>query len=306
MIGAEQQTDSMGEEGPPSLEYIQAKDLFPPKELVSEDDNLQVPFPALQGEGVEYLGRADDAVIAISNYRLHIKFKDSVINVPLMLIESVESRDMFQLHIICKDSKVVRCHFSTFKQCQEWLKRLNRAIAHPGRLEDLFALAYHAWCLGSNTDDEDQHLHLCRPGDHVRQRLQMEVKRMGFDMQNAWRVSDINLKYKLCSSYPQKLLVPVWITDKELESVGSFRSSNRIPVVVYRHQRNGAVIARCSQPEISWWGWRNTEDEYLVTSIAKACLMDPGARFTCGAPACSQPRGEGPDSSDSDFGKDVI
>ncbi|XP_024288434.2 myotubularin-related protein 4 isoform X5 [Oncorhynchus tshawytscha] len=208
---------------------------------------------------------------------------------------------MFQLHIICKDSKVVRCHFSTFKQCQEWLKRLNRAVAHPGRLEDLFALAYHAWCLGGSADDEDQHLQLCRPGDHVRQRQEMEVRRMGFDMQNAWRVSDINLNYKLCSSYPQKLLVPVWITDKELESVGSFRSSKRIPVVVYRHQRNGAVIARCSQPEISWWGWRNTEDEYLVTSIAKACLMDPGARVTCGAAACSRPRGEGPDSSDGDF-----
>uniref|UniRef100_A0A8C7DLV7 phosphatidylinositol-3,5-bisphosphate 3-phosphatase n=1 Tax=Oncorhynchus kisutch TaxID=8019 RepID=A0A8C7DLV7_ONCKI len=251
--------------------------------------------------GVEYLGRADDTIIAISNYRLHIKFKDSIINVPLRLIENVESRDMFQLHIICKDSKVVRCHFSTFKQCQEWLKRLNRAVAHPGRLEDLFALAYHAWCLGGSADDEDQHLHLCRPGDHVRQRQEMEVRRMGFDMQNAWRVSDINLNYKLCSSYPQKLLVPVWITDKELESVGSFRSSKRIPVVVYRHQRNGAVIARCSQPEISWWGWRNTEDEYLVTSIAKACLMDPGARVTCGAAACSRPRGEGPDSSDGDF-----
>lgn len=39
----------------------------------------------LQGEGVEYLGHANDAVIAISNYRLHIKFKDSVINVSLAL-----------------------------------------------------------------------------------------------------------------------------------------------------------------------------------------------------------------------------
>ncbi|XP_051540794.1 myotubularin-related protein 4-like isoform X2 [Myxocyprinus asiaticus] len=283
-----------GEEGPPSLEYIQARDLFPQKELVKEHDSLQVPFPVLQGEWVEFLGRADDAIIAISNYRLHIKFKDSIINVPLRLIESVESREMFQLHIICKDSKVVRCHFSTFKQCEEWLKRLNRAIAHPARLEDLFALAYHAWCLGGNTDDEDQHLHLCRPGEHVRHRMEVELKRMGFDMQNAWRVSDINSNYKLCSSYPQKLLVPVWITDKELESVASFRSWKRIPVVVYRHQRNGAVIARCSQPEISWWGWRNTEDEYLVTSIAKACQLDPGPR-TC------RTRGEGPDSSDSDF-----
>jgi len=42
---------------------------------------LQVPFAVLQGEGVEYLGCADEAIIAISNYRLHIKFKDSVINV---------------------------------------------------------------------------------------------------------------------------------------------------------------------------------------------------------------------------------
>ncbi|KAJ8412390.1 hypothetical protein AAFF_G00127260 [Aldrovandia affinis] len=255
----------MGEEGPPSLEFIQAKDLFPQKELVKEEESLQVPFAVLQGEGVEYLGRADDAIIAISNYRLHIKFKDSIINtyprvddeisVPLRLIENVESRGMFQLHIVCKDSKVVRCHFSTFKQCEEWLKRLNRAIELPARLEDLFALAYHAWCLGGSADDEDHHVHLCRPGDHVSQRLEMEVLRMGYDMQNAWRVSDINSNYKLCSSYPQKLLVPVWITDKELESVASFRSWKRIPVVVYRHQRNGAVIARCSQPKGPRGGW---------------------------------------------------
>lgn len=224
----------MGEEGPPSLEYIQAKDLFPPKELIKEEESLQVPFTVLQGEGVEYLGHANDAVIAISNYRLHIKFKDSVINVPLRMMESVECRDMFQLHIVCKDSKVIRCHFSTFKQCQEWLKRLNRAIARPAKPEDLFAFAYHAWCLGVCVDEEDQHAHLCRPGDHVRYRFEMELVRMGFDLQNVWRVSDINNNYKLCSSYPQKLLVPVWITDKELENVASFRSWKRIPVVVYR------------------------------------------------------------------------
>lgn len=35
-----------GEEGPPSLEYIQAKDLFPHKELVKEEESLQV---SLQG-----------------------------------------------------------------------------------------------------------------------------------------------------------------------------------------------------------------------------------------------------------------
>ncbi|TRY57235.1 hypothetical protein DNTS_003306 [Danionella cerebrum] len=254
-----------GEEGPPSLEYIQARDLFPQKELLKEDEALQVPFPVLQGECVEFLGRADDAI-------------------PLRLIESVESREMFQLHIICKDSKVMRCGFSTLSQCEQWQKRLNRAIMHPSRLEELFALAYHAW-----SSDEEQHN--CRAGDHVLQRMELEVRRMGFDMQNAWRVSEINTNYKLCSSYPQKLLVPVWITDKELESVASFRSWKRIPVVVYRHQRNGAVLARCSQPEISWWGWRNSEDEYLVSSIARASHIDRGLRS----------KGEGAEPSDCDF-----
>ncbi|XP_051891329.1 myotubularin-related protein 4 isoform X1 [Pristis pectinata] len=299
-----------GEEGPPSLEYIQAKDLFPRKDLVKEEEDLQIPFPVLQGEGVEYLGRADDAIIAISNYRLHIKYQDSLINtflqgvdgdisVPVRLIEAIESRDMFQLHIVCKDSKVVRCHFSTFKQCQEWLKRLNKVIAHPTRLEDLFAFAYHAWCLGICADEEDQHVHLCHPGDHVCHRFEMEVERMRFDLQNVWRVSEVNCNYKLCASYPQKLLVPVWITDKELESVGTFRSWKRIPVVVYRHLRNGAVISRCSQPEISWWGWRNADDEYLVTSIAKACILDRGTKMN------GKGKNEGTDLSDAEFDSSI-
>ncbi|XP_072325497.1 phosphatidylinositol-3,5-bisphosphate 3-phosphatase MTMR4 isoform X4 [Scyliorhinus torazame] len=249
-----------GEEGTPSLEYIQAKDLFPRKELVKEEEDLQVP---------------------------------------VRLIEAVESRDMFQLHIVCKDSKVVRCHFSTFKQCQEWLKRLNKVIAHPTRLEDLFAFAYHAWCLGICADEEDQHVHLCRPGDHVCHRFEMEVERMRFDLQNVWRVSEVNTNYKLCASYPQKLLVPVWITDKELESVGTFRSWKRIPVVVYRHLRNGAVISRCSQPEISWWGWRNADDEYLVTSIAKACILDRGTKLS------GKSTNEGTFLSDTDFDSSI-
>lgn len=30
----------------------------------------------------------------------------------------------------------------------------------------------------------------------MRYRMEMEVKRMGFDTQNVWRVSDINSNYK--------------------------------------------------------------------------------------------------------------
>lgn len=54
---------------------------------------FQVPFTVLQGEGVEFLGRAADALIAISNYRLHIKFKDSVINVSTCLVLPLSSQN---------------------------------------------------------------------------------------------------------------------------------------------------------------------------------------------------------------------
>ncbi|XP_030438706.1 myotubularin-related protein 3 isoform X9 [Gopherus evgoodei] len=275
----------MDEETQHSLECIQANQIFPRKQLIREDENLQVPFLELHGESTEYVGRAEDAIIALSNYRLHIKFKESVVNtvcqsdaceisVPLQLIESVECRDIFQLHLTCKDCKVIRCQFSTFEQCQEWLKRLNNAIRPPSKIEDLFSFAYHAWCMEVYASEKEQHGDLCRPGEHVTSRFKNEVERMGFDMNNAWRISNINEKYKLCGSYPQELIVPAWITDKELESVASFRSWKRIPAVVYRHQCNGAVISRCGQPEVSWWGWRNADDEHLVQSVAKACASD--------------------------------
>nr|XP_048305882.1 myotubularin-related protein 3 isoform X4 [Myodes glareolus] len=273
----------MDEEMRHSLECIQANQIFPRKQLIREDENLQVPFLELHGESTEYVGRAEDAIIALSNYRLHIKFKESLVNVPLQLIESVECRDIFQLHLTCKDCKVIRCQFPTFEQCQDWLKRLNNAIRPPGKIEDLFSFAYHAWCMEVYASEKEQHGDLCRPGEHVTSRFKNEVERMGFDMNNAWRISNINEKYKLCGSYPQELIVPAWITDKELESVAGFRSWKRIPAVIYRHQSNGAVIARCGQPEVSWWGWRNADDEHLVQSVAKACASDSQSSISKGS-----------------------
>ncbi|XP_041720530.1 myotubularin-related protein 3 isoform X3 [Coregonus clupeaformis] len=279
-------TGAMEEEGQESMECIQANQIFPKKPPVLEEESLQVPFPELHGESTEYVGRAEDAIIAMSRYRLHIKFKESIVNsesccevsVPLQLIETVECRDMFQLHVTCKDCKVVRCQFSTLEQCQVWLKRLSAAVRPPSRLDDLFSFAFHAWCVDVYAGEKEQLGELCRPGEHVTSWFKNEVERMGFDTQNAWRISDINSKFRLCSSYPQQLLVPAWITDKELENVAAFRSWKRFPTVVFRHQSTGAVIARCGQPEVSWWGWRNADDEHLVQSIAKACAVDGSSR----------------------------
>lgn len=66
----------------------------------------------------------------------------------------------------------------------------------------------------------------------------------------------------------------------------------------HRHQSTGAVIARCGQPEVSWWGWRNADDEHLVQSIAKACAVYSSSRKHL-------PNGSytnGSDLPDTDFG----
>ena len=68
----------------------------------------QVCFPELCGESVEFLGKTTDGQIALSNYRLFVRFKDSFVNVPLGLIESVEYRDIFFIYVCCKDAHSFR------------------------------------------------------------------------------------------------------------------------------------------------------------------------------------------------------
>ena len=59
------------------------------------------------------------------------------------------------------------------------------------------------------------------------------------------------------------------------------------------------MIARCGQPEVSWWGWRNADDEHLVQSIAKACAVDGSSRKHLSNGSYTN----GTDLPDTDFGK---
>lgn len=45
------------------------------------------------------------------------------------------------------------------------------------------------------------------------------------------------------------------------------------------------MLARCSQPEVGWLGWRSTEDEDLLKAIADACAYDRLLNVTLETPA---------------------
>lgn len=106
--------------------------------------------------------------------------------------------------------------------------------------------------------------------------MSFQVERLQFNLRGAWRISKINEDFKLCPSYPRHFLVPTYITDETLQSVANFRSSRRIPVAVWRHRTTGAIISRCSQPEVGWLGWRNNKDEELLQAFVNACAFDQG------------------------------
>ncbi|XP_016951923.1 myotubularin-related protein 4 isoform X1 [Drosophila biarmipes] len=312
---------------PPSICFIRAAESYPKSQMEKEDSQLSVPFQELAGESIKYLGRTDDGVLALSNYRIFLSKKSTAHEtyVPLGLIESVQVRDLFQLIVNCKDASTVRCSFPSAEQCADWQRRIHLLIGVPEALETLFAFPFYSWTcdvLGSGNGSAPAHgnglvakdrfaaLHngSAKPiaaqhsataanplavdpaseslASAMSNRLQRsvryesdfknEVARLGFDLKSSWRISTANADFKLCPSYPPKLLVPCCITDEMLHNVANFRGSRRLPAVVWRHQKSGAILARCSQPEVGWLGWRNTRDEQLLKALADACAFDRG------------------------------
>ena len=51
---------------------------------------------------------------------------------------------------------------------------------------------------------------------------------------------------------------------------------------INRNKKNGAVLARSSQPEVGVFGWRCNEDEKLLSSIARSALLNSWAHDPLG------------------------
>lgn len=228
------------------------------------------------GESVKYLGRWENGILALSNYRLFIQHTEkSEVSVPIRLIETVQIKDIFQIIISCKDAVTYTCTFATTELCTEWYNKIYSVTGVPEQLEQLFAFAFHAWVSESAGSLDQEWYNRLQHSTDYDDDFRKDIERLQFDLKGAWRISTANSEFKLCQSYPRLLITPACISDDILRDIATFRSSRRVPVVTYRHT-NGAVIARCSQPEVGWLGWRNGRDEALLKAFADACSFDNG------------------------------
>ncbi|XP_045469511.1 myotubularin-related protein 4 isoform X2 [Harmonia axyridis] len=231
-------------------------------QLPPSDPKLSLPFNLLEGEAVEHHGTSRDGLILITNYRLYLQIARNHHHVPLGLIETVEQKELFYVYIGCKDCRTYKCTFENNDSCLEWYDKLLKAAEPPKQLNQLFAFFHFAHFRAN--DDRVQ-----KPYCFDLNSFTIEMDRLQFE-KSLWRISKVNVNYEVCPSYPPYLLVPKDIDDEELKKVAKFRSSQRIPAVVWRHTKNGAVVARCSQPEVGWFGWRGEEDEKLLQLISKS------------------------------------
>lgn len=105
-----------------------------------------------------------------------------------------------------------------------------------------------------------------------------EYTRLGITTSHPkWRISDINNRFRLCSSYPRALVVPKLLSDGVLWEVARFRSKKRVPIMVWRAP-NDLCIFRCSQPKVGITKARSPADEQLLRAIgtnAKLTSLSP-------------------------------
>ena len=45
-----------------------------------------------------------------------------------------------------------------------------------------------------------------------------------------WRITNFNVSYQLCNTYPKLLVVPKDVSDDMLRDIADFRTKNRLPV----------------------------------------------------------------------------
>lgn len=82
---------------------------------------------------------------------------------------------------------------------------------------------------------------------------------------------DININEMIYLDYSSiSILISMYLYGR----MCSFRAMRRIPAVVWRHRVSGGIIARSSQPEVGWLGWRSAEDERLLAAFVHACNQD--------------------------------
>ena len=175
-----------------------------------------------------------------------------ILHVMVDSIERRQSNKQNSLIIKCKNFQVIQLDIRS----QEELKCVADSIDWLSNLDDPRLMYPFYYCRSFDIIEDGWQTF----------NLEQEYKNI-LQTTDDWRVSIANKDFKLCSTYPEKTLVPKTITDESLVKVAQFRCLGRFPVLSYFHKPNRAVIVRSGQPMVGPGNKRCKEDERLLTAI---------------------------------------
>ncbi|XP_028414380.1 uncharacterized protein LOC114537531 [Dendronephthya gigantea] len=117
-----------------------------------------------------------------------------------------------------------------------------------------------------------------------------------------WRLSEMNLTYRTCQSYPKLFYIPAGVEDGILQKCAAFRSKGRLPVLCWFNKTKGNFIMRCAQPRTGPRKKFSVDDEYVIqtalaTNTASRNLVIFDARSAIAASG-NQLKGKGTEDID--------
>ncbi|KAH9587077.1 Myotubularin- protein 2 [Schistosoma haematobium] len=218
---------------------------------VIELTNFQVVFIALPNEASS--ARAPKSFHGSDKKRYILKL-------PLGTIRNIDQKSNqgnISLHIVCKDIRELVFAFPDCGRSLGFCENL-KANAFPAiSKKTLFAYLYGAKCIANSVFAIDGWDVYNPEEEYHRQNI----------FTNGWRITKINMDYRLCDTYPAILAVPWEVTDELLVACAPHRSRGRIPVLSWLHPESKASLTRASQPLVGVQGRRSSDDKELVRQL---------------------------------------
>uniref|UniRef100_A0AC34R1T4 Phosphatidylinositol-3,5-bisphosphate 3-phosphatase n=1 Tax=Panagrolaimus sp. JU765 TaxID=591449 RepID=A0AC34R1T4_9BILA len=209
-------------------------------------------------------------LVTITNYRLKFQPDDSVGDVdfsfelPLGLINGIEKfgfskvsrgEDSYGIKISCKDMRTIKFIHDRETKNRKILFEALVVNAFPNsNQKPFFATVYREPFRHNGWDIYDP---------------VTEYKRLGVP-NDIWSITDMNLEYKFIPTYPKLLVFPTEALKEGeafLKKVVKFRSSGRIPTLVWYNPETTASITRSSQPMSGLMFKTSSADERFVQMI---------------------------------------
>lgn len=220
---------------------------------------------SLPGGGGEPLERGTVAITAFYLIYSTRRLEADEITVLHTAVERVEWKVGGSVAaLLLKDFRRLLFEFSSAEDCQDMAEAIER-LSKPDKLSQLHAFSYSPRApLPASGWGE-------RGGPHQ----QFAHWRCSAER---WRVSSVNKDFKVCSSYPQEVIVPFSVSDEDIRVVAGYRHLQRFPVLCFHHGKTQAVLLRGGQPLCGPLHKRCKEDVALLNaclpSLSKGKVLD--------------------------------